>query len=228
MKSIFFDAGPVISLSMTNLLWLLPNLRKEFSGKFYIADSVKRELIDVPIKSKKFKFEALQVMKTVNDGILEEVPSEKTMQLRNELLYLANNSFLAKGSPIQLVHAGEIDTLAGAILMESDAVAIDERTTRLMIEDWKSLRFLMQKKLHTRVDVNNENLKAFLDRLKGVRIIRSTEIVVIAFEKGMLNDYLPRVKGARTELLDALLWGIKLNGCSISKEEIEKIERLES
>ncbi len=225
MKSIFFDAGPVISLSTTNLLWILPQMKSIFDGNFYIASSVRRELIDVPFHSKKFKFEAMQVMKAVNDGVLEIVPSEKTMALKNELLFLANNSFFAGNSPIHIVHDGEIDSIAGAVVMGSDAVVIDERTTRLIIEDWKSLQFLLHRKLHTRIDVRLENLKKFLEKIKSVRIIRSAEIAVVAYEKGVLKDYLPRVKDAKRELLDGVLWGIKLNGCSISRDEIEKIVR---
>jgi len=228
MKSIFFDAGPIISLSTNNLLWILPELKKIFDGQFFISDSVRRELIDVPFHSKKFKFEAMQVMKAVEDKIIEIVPGERTLQLKNELLSLANNSFFAKDEAIRLVHDGEIDSIAGAVIMGSAAVVIDERTTRIMIEDWQSMRDLMQKHLHTKIDVNLENLKKFLEKIKGIRVIRSAELVLIAYEKGMLSPYLPKVKNAERELIDGILWGIKLNGCSISREEIEKIVKIES
>jgi len=129
--------------------------------------------------------------------------------------------------PVSLVHEGEIDSLAGAIIMQSEAVVIDERTTRLMIEDWQLLRKLMQKKLHTRIDVDSGNLKKFLEKVKGIRIIRSTELAVVAYEKGVLQSCLPKIRNAKKELIDGVLWGIKLNGCSISREEIEKIVRTE-
>jgi len=227
MKSIFFDAGPVISLSTNNLLWILKELKNKFGVKFYLSYSVKRELIDVPYHSKKFKFEALQVMKVVEDGVFELVPVETTAELTRELLFLANNSFFAKKSPIRIVHEGEIDSISGAIIMQSDAVAIDERTTRLLIEDWQSLMELLQKKLHTKIEVNFENLNKFLEKTKGMKIIRSAELAVIAYENGMLDSYLPAVKDAEKELLDGVLWGIKLNGCSLSSEEIEKVIEIE-
>jgi predicted nucleic acid-binding protein len=228
MKSIFFDAGPVISLSTNNLLWLLPELKKGFGGKFYISARVKSELIDVPYRSKKFKFEALQVMKSVEEKTFEIVPVEVTSELTRELLFLANNSFFARDSPMRLVHEGEIDSIAGAVLMKSEAVVIDERTTRLMVEDWRALKDLLQSKLHTKIRVDAGNLNRFIEKIKGVKIIRSAELVVLAYEKGMLNSYLPKVKDAEKELIDGVLWGIKLNGCSISREEIEKIVRIES
>ena len=45
---LFFDAGPVISLVMSRLAWLLPDLKKQFGGKFYITPAVKNELVDRP------------------------------------------------------------------------------------------------------------------------------------------------------------------------------------
>jgi len=227
MKSIFFDSGPVISLSTNNLLWILPELKKRFNGKFLISARVKRELIDVPYHSKKFKFEALQIMKAVEDKTFELVPVETTSALAGELLYLANNSFFARGSALRLVHEGEIDSIAGAVVMNSGAVVIDERTTRIMIENWNSLLGLLQGKLHTRISVNTNNLKRFLELIKGIKVIRSAELAVIAYETGLLDSYLPKVKDAGKELLDGILWGIKLNGCSISSGEIERIERAE-
>ena len=228
MKSIFFDSGPVISLSTTNLLWILPPLKKQFNGSFFIASAVKRELIDIPFYSKKFKFESMEVMKSVNDGTFELLPPEKTENLAKELIYLANNSFFAKGQPLRLMHDGEIDSIAGAIVTESMAVVVDERTTRLMIEDWRALKNLLESKFHTRIEVNLENIKRWVERTSHVSIIRSAELATIAYEKGMLNDYLPTVKNAKMELLDGVLWGIKLNGCSLSSGEIEKIIRIES
>jgi len=228
MKSIFFDAGPVISLTTNNLLWVMGRLKEKFGVKFYFSYSVKNELIDVPFRSKKFKFEALQVMKAVEDNVFEIVPVEATSKLTKELLFLANNSFFAKKSPIRIVHEGEIDSISGAIVMKSDAVAIDERTTRILIEDWHLLKDLLQRKLHTKIEANVGNLNKFLEKTKGIRVIRSAELAAIAYENGILNQYLPTVKDAEKELLDGVLWGIKLNGCSLSSEEIEKIIKIES
>lgn len=70
MKSIIFDAGPIISLATNNLLWILKPLKKYFNGKFYITDAVKRELVDKPFETKKFKFEAIQVEKLIEEGVI--------------------------------------------------------------------------------------------------------------------------------------------------------------
>ncbi|MEM4336398.1 MAG: hypothetical protein QXG86_00125 [Candidatus Woesearchaeota archaeon] len=227
MKSIFFDAGPIISLSTNNLLWILEDLKNIYKGKFYFSGSVKNELIDVPYKIKKFKFEAIQIMKAVERGIFEVIPQEKTSQLAEQLLEIANGVYSVQGTKIKIVHKGEIDTIAGAKLMGSEAVVIDERTTRMLIENPYELKNLLGSKLHKKIRVDEENLKKLRDAVEGIKIIRSAELVVVAYEKGLIEQYLPRVPEAKKELLDGILWGVKLNGCALSREEIDKIIEIE-
>ena len=58
MKSIVFDTGPIISLTLNNLLWIIEPLHDRFGGEFYITKAVYKELIDRPLSTKKYKFEA--------------------------------------------------------------------------------------------------------------------------------------------------------------------------
>ena len=228
MKSIFFDAGPVISLATNNLLGILEKLKESYNGKFYFSGAVKRELIDVPYNSKKFKFESIQIMKAVEKGIFEIMPQEKTANLTAQLLELANSIYSAKGTGVKIVHRGEIDSIAGSRIMESEAIVIDERTTRMLIENPYELKNLLQSRLHMGVKINENALQSF-NRLAGrVKIIRSAEIAAISYELGLMKDYLPNVPDAGKELLDGVLWGIKLNGCAISREEIDKIIKIET
>ena len=69
MKSIVFDTGSIISLVTTNLLWTLKRLKKRYKGDFLIPGSVKSELIDRPLKSKKFRLEGI----VIQDFLFEEV-----------------------------------------------------------------------------------------------------------------------------------------------------------
>jgi len=77
LKSIVFDAGPVISLTTNNLLWLLEELKKKYKGEFYLAEAAKKELIDMPLETKKFKFEALQVLRCINEDILKIIQNSE-------------------------------------------------------------------------------------------------------------------------------------------------------
>ena len=71
MKTIVFDTGPIISLTMNNLLWILEPLKSISNANFYITNPVKKELVDNPLnKTKRFKFEALQVLHYIENGIL--------------------------------------------------------------------------------------------------------------------------------------------------------------
>ncbi len=58
-------------------------------------------------------------------------------------------------------------------------------------------------------------------------MIRSVELVSVAYELGLLNKYLVDVPNPKKTLLEAVLWGVKLNGCSVSEREIAEIVRVE-
>src|SRR3989338_9319364 len=98
MKLITFDTGPIISLTTNNLLGLLTNLKDKYKGSFYITEAVKKELIERPLMTKKFKFEALQVLRSINQGVLEVFNSEDLRHKTVHLLELANNCFKAQGN----------------------------------------------------------------------------------------------------------------------------------
>jgi predicted nucleic acid-binding protein len=227
MKSIVFDTGPIISLTMNNLLWLLEPLKDRFGGEFYISKTVREELIDKPLSTKKFKFEALQTLQYIKRGTLKVIDNENTKKITSKLLELANNSFKARGNWIRIVHHGEIESLASAILLNSKALVIDERTTRTLLEDPKTLIRILQNKLHTKIFVNEKNLVEFEKEVRNIKVIRSVELITAAFELGLLDRYLPDISNPKENLLDAVLWGAKFYGCAVSNREIEDIIRLE-
>jgi len=233
MKSLVFDSSSIITLTMNNLLYLLRLLKKNFNVNLYIPRGVKEEIIDRPMKSKRFKFGALMVVDLVKDGYLDLIQDERVDALTKRLLYLSNHIFSAKGSWIKILHKGEMAALALTVINKAEVFVVDERTTRMIVENPKGLAELLHKKLHTYVSVNEENLSKFLNEVKGVNIIRSSEVVTFAFEKGLLDDWITSEskkiasKHLRKELLDALLWGVKLRGCSISVDEINRIKKLQ-
>ena len=90
--SIFLDSGPVISLSMNSLLWVLEALQKQPNISFSIVSSVKREIMDRPLATKKFKFEALQVERLIEQGTLKVIDKPEFKSKALQLLDLANNA----------------------------------------------------------------------------------------------------------------------------------------
>src|SRR3989344_2880138 len=115
MKSVVFDTGPIISLVTNNLLWLLEPLKKEFRGEFYITKAVERELVEKPLGTKRFKFEALQVLQHIRNKALKIVSNKKIKSKTMDLLELANNSFRAHNEWIRIVNFTEMEAVAACL-----------------------------------------------------------------------------------------------------------------
>ena len=224
-RAIVFDASTLISLSMNGLIKELASLKKVFKGKFLITREVKEEIIDNPIKIKRFELEALRVKELFDNKILELPDSlsidEKIISAKTkEIIDMSNNYFSSRRGPIKLIHSGEASCLAlGKILNEKKiaySLAVDERTLRMLVEKPENLKSLLEKKMHTHIQVNKHNFEYF----KGFRIIRSTELMYVAYKKGLVS-----LKDGNS-VLDALLYALKFKGCAISSEEIEEIKRM--
>lgn len=223
-KFIVFDTGPIITLTTTNLLWLVETLKKQFNGEFLIPQSVKYELIDKPLITKRFKFEALYVLDFIRKGIIK-INSTDVVVKTNTLMDTANRIYIANHIPMHIVQRAEMETLALASALHAKAVVIDERTTRLLIENPRRLAKLFAKKLHTKILINMKALREFQHQVGKISIIRSVDLLIYAFEQNLLSKFIP--DSDKKELLDALLWAAKTHGCSISVDEIFDVMRIE-
>ncbi len=227
MKTLIFDSGPIISLSTSNLLWLLEVLKKKFNGSFAMTEGVKRELVDRPLETLRFKFEALQVQSLIEKRVLDVIKDEAVKKKAHELLTLANSILSAHGQNIKIVQTGEMETLAAALLYKAETIVIDERITRTLLENPKGLQLLMEKRLHMQLKLNERALSEFETQTRQVVVIRSIELVTIAYELGMLDNLVVGIPNARRELIESILWSVKLNGCSVTEDEINTIVRAE-
>ncbi|HIH11179.1 TPA: hypothetical protein HA241_03250 [Candidatus Woesearchaeota archaeon] len=223
-KALFFDAGPVITLVISRLSWILPLLKKKFGGEFYITPAVYYELVERPLLVKRFKFEALQVLKMIKDETLviyEDVPQKKV----DQLISLANNTFSIKGKSLDIIQEGEMESLASALESNASAVVMDERTLRLFIENKDAMQHLLGHRFNAEISINRENLNSFASQTKGVPIIRSIELIATAYTLGFLKDYVPPRKGGKEILLDSVLWAAKYNGSAVTESEVEEIKK---
>jgi len=230
MKSLVFDTGTIISLVTNNLLWILKPLKRRLDGEFLIPRAVKGELIDRPIKINRFKLEAVVIQNYLHKGVFKFFDNKNIEQKSRYLLKLANNIYFAKNKPIKIVHEAEMDALATVIEMSSEALVVDERTLRLLVENPYNLSELLSGRLHTKIVINKKNLNEFKKAIGNINIIRSIELAVIAFDLGVLDRYITVNKKIHNELkkevLDGALWGLKFKGCAISSKEIKEILRL--
>ncbi|MDA1196686.1 MAG: hypothetical protein O2779_01850 [Nanoarchaeota archaeon] len=228
MRAIVFDSGPIISLTTNGLLGLLVELKSRYQGTFYIPDGVRNELITHPLQTRKFKFEALQILRLLESGqlVMSDPPGlrKKTMHL----LDLANRILYARNHPLRVIQFAEMNALALAIETNAEALIVDERTTRMLIESPEELAKRMRKKLHTKVTIDKKALSEFQKHVEGIKVLRSIELVMIAYEKGLLDKFKLKVPKPNETLLSALLWTLKLHGAAISEQEIKEVIHLET
>ncbi len=223
-KVIIFDTGSLISLSMNGLLEELKKLKNIFKGDFVITKEVKAELIDRPLKIKRFELEAMKIQSLIDDGYLVMpdalgVKAKEISTLMLKYIDLANTMFIGRGEKIKLLHSGEASCLALSQILNKRNIeyvlCIDERTMRILIEKPKNLQKLMEKRMHTRLKLKKSNFKSF----EGFKIIRSTELMYVAYKKGL-------IRWKNKNVLDGLLFALKFKGCAISYDEIEQIKRI--
>jgi hypothetical protein len=223
MKTLVFDTSSLISLATNNLLWIGEPLQKKFGGQFLLPPSVREEIIDDPLQSKRFKFEAMQLLAEIDKNVFTLYSNSPLDEEVKNLLNIANRIFIARGKYIKVLHHGEVGALLVAEKLGSDALVIDERSTRLLVESPRALAKIFRNRMNTSVKIDGKNLKKFQERFGHLNILRSVELSVIAFELGLLNKYLVPDSVSKADLLDAVLWGLKLRGCSVSEFEIQTI-----
>jgi len=232
MRVIIFDSGPIISLAVNNMLWVLDKLKEDFGGEFYIPLSVRKELIDRPIESKKFKFEALQVLNYIRKGTLKvHTETPELTKLTNSLLALVNTCYTCSKENFKMIHYAEMEAVALAIKLKAEAMVVDERMMRSVVEEPMMVEKIMFGRLHRTMKFDKVKLRKFKEKTKNIKLIRSIELAVVAYEKGWLNDFLPKKKEVKRPgkfLLQAVLWALKLRGASITQREIDKIVKLET
>ncbi|MBU1203846.1 MAG: hypothetical protein KKG60_02130 [Nanoarchaeota archaeon] len=227
MTDLVFDSSSIISISLNNLLNIMAELKKHSEVEFLIPKSVKKEIMDTPLKSRKFKLEAIMLSSMIG-STFKLFDSTNIQKKAIHLQNLANSIFTANGRLIKLVDLAEMEGLALAIFLKVPYV-VDERTTRLLVENPKNLHIILSRKFDTEVSQNQQALNNFLNETKGTTIIRSVELMTIAYEKGLFDSYKNKnVPGDfGKQILEAILWGLRLKGCSISTDEIYEIIRLE-
>ena len=220
MKYLIFDAGPIINFAMNGSLDILRKLKNNFDGEFLITKEVKYEIIDHPQEIKKYELEALQIKELFDEGIIKHADLSKNQidelrKKREELISLANNTYKTANKSIHIIDKGEAASLALSYILEKpNFLVVDERTTRMLCESPENLRKLLERKLHTKVSSVKDNYKTFSE----FKIIRSTELAYVAHKKKLFELHYPNA-------LEAMLYGLKYRGCSISESEIEEMKK---
>ena len=218
MSAIIFDSSTLISMAISCSLDPIMKLQKDFGGDFAITPTVKAETIDKALRTLRFKYEGYRLNALLKSGILKLYPEKKFAEEINSMRELINQTFYAWGKAMTIVHPGEISALVVALENGADAYAVDERTTRLLIESPEEVAKLLGSKLHTPIDVEKSNLRELKQRFKRLQVIRSTELALAAHEKGYFGE-------VGKDILEGVLWALKFSGCAITRDEINSYLR---
>lgn len=218
-KDFICDSSAIISLTDACLAHVFYFLKEKAGAKFLVPKSVVQECVDKPlhIPNRDYRFSALKIKDMLNDGILERVDADVSKRTA-ELDRVANTVFFARGQPLRLMHMGETEMIALAEELDISNVLMDERTARLMIEAPLNLKGHLEKELRVNIMVNRESLQKMQELTKGMSVVRSTEALIVAYEKGFLKHF----DEIEKEVAEAALYRLKSAGCAISFREIEE------
>lgn len=88
----------------------------------------------------------------------------------------------------------------------------------MLVEDPGKLREHLEREFKTQLEVNSDYLERFHGLAGDLNIIRSSELVMVAYEKGFFKKFGKLEKKA----VESALYGLKFNGCGISFSEIDE------
>lgn len=214
---IVFDTGVLISFSQTCLLPVFSHIRDDI-GEFVITTGVKFECIDRVRNNMRFKLSSLRINDQLNEFIFTVYKSDKELDDKTkEILNLTNSIFLINGTPLHIVDFGEAESMALLSISKSNCLAVDERTTRLLIEDPNALLDILKRKHpNKRIELIKERHDKFKQLIGNPTVIRSVDLLAFAYEKNLLKGII-----TNKEYLKSALYSLKFNGCAVSFEEIE-------
>ena len=215
---IIFDASTLISLSEKCFFGLLERIQDHSNARFLISQSVWKETVEVPQRIKRFELNAERVKEAVETGWLEIVqPTAETKKLAAQVAEWSNHCFFIENNPLTILQAGEIESMALFLSLKAHALAIDERTARMLIEEPTRLQNYIGMKHDKKIQKNESNLQAIQKTFQKMVIVRSSDLLAWAYQHGLFKFELDQSSHA----LEAALYAVKFSGCSISGEEID-------
>lgn len=213
---IVVDSSSIISLAVNCMCPLMESL----DAGYVITPKVYEEIVSRPSGNPRFALESMRIARMVSSGTVKvEAPKGN---LHEEILAAANRIYTIRGRDMTIIHHAEAEAISLAGQTSAKALMIDERTMRLLIEDPYGLRALLGYRNKEEVKINEGWLHRLRQVVPNVPIIRSAELVAIAYERGLLA----RMHDVEEKtVLKAALAALKFSGCAITWDEIAECER---
>ena len=217
-KKIVLDSSTIITISDNCMIKILKALSEREGISFLIPESVYRESVETPLRIRRFELNAIRIRDAVLEGYLTLVKSGP--EVRSRLQGLQENAdrlCTADGQRMRLLHIGEMETLALAKEINADALGIDERTTRMLVEEPENMLAFLRKRHSGKILMDHGAVEEFRRVYGNTKIFRSTEIIALAYEDGSFEGELSSTK----QSLEAALFAAKYAGCAVSTDEIK-------
>jgi predicted nucleic acid-binding protein len=213
---IVVDSSSVISLAVNCLCPVLERL----GTNFIITPKIYEEIVSRPSENKRFALESMRIRRLVESGTL--LVQEPAGTLHEDILDAANRVYSIRGKELKIIHHGEAEAISLAAEIKARAFLVDERTMRLLIEAPYELRKLLAYRNQAEVKLNEVWLRKLKLLLPDIPLIRSAEIVAIAYERGLLT----MMHGVEDKtVLEAALSALKFSGCAITWDEVAEYQK---
>jgi hypothetical protein len=218
-RDILCDSGVLISLTSACLDRLLYFFAENHDVRFVTPPSVEHESVTRPIKTnlKKYLFSAIRIKDAIDDGVVVVVDAKVEAKAKH-IMNAANNTFFIKGRPLRLVQFGEFEMLALAKQLGIEYILVDERTTRMLMEAPQRLKEHLEEEFRVNVMVNKKNYRELVSEISPLKALRSSELVMLAFENGYFKSF----QNNERQAVEAALYKMKYSGCSIGFDEIKE------
>ncbi|MFH0906420.1 MAG: hypothetical protein V1824_03725 [archaeon] len=215
---IVFDTGVLISFSDTCLISILHNLKEKFD-EFILAPAVKFESLDKSNQNMRFKLSTYRIRKQMDSLTFTVYKGSKELEnRRNQILEIANSLFSLRGHDLNIMHYGEAECLALLSLTNAKYLAIDERTTRMLLEEPNALIDVFTRKYNTsKISFDKKRYNKLKELIGEVYVIRSSDLIAFSYENNLCGNAV-----TNKDELKAALYALKFSGCSVSFEEIEE------
>ncbi|MBD3312034.1 hypothetical protein GF352_01085 [archaeon] len=226
MRHLVVDSSSLISLSSNCLLWLLDKLRADADLQLVATPEVRAEVVDKALKIERFRLGGVRVLKRFCNGtiVIDETDPVKT----NKILRTANSVYKVKGRSYKIVHKAEMGLVPLAEKKGTGLMLVDERIVDKLINNPLGLKKVFERRLHMKVEIDKSKLKELKSLIGDVNTVKSSDLVAIAYEKGLLKEYVRECASKKTmkDLVSGSLWGLKKSGCSISTNDIKEYNKL--
>jgi len=221
-KNIVCDSSALISLADTGNLGVLKFLSSQ-GICFYITPGVKSEITTRPMTIRKYALSAIRLQKCVDDGVLKLLASVTLHEQTQRILKAANSMIFAGKKPLELIQLGEAECLAIFASASAHMLLVDEKTTRLLIENPHKLRETIQVRNFDGVRLDQGRRDEFAALTAEVSCLRSAELLAFAYSKGYFDEY----RSLKEEAFKATIYALRDSGCGLASSEIVEYENMD-